>query len=77
MFLRETIVFSEAHKTHKYTICADREFLMCLMDGKCGKYRHLKGIATPMGCVNQTIIPKHTVVFIFLSKHIQLLPSAV
>ena len=49
---------------------------MCQMDEKYSKYCYL-GIATPMGSVNQTIIPKHSVVLIFLSKHTQLLPKAV
>ena len=63
------LFLSEAHKTHKYTLCADTAFLMCQMDGKYSKYCYLKGIATLMGSVNHNIIPKHSVVFIFLSKH--------
>ena len=68
------LFFLEAHKTHKYTLCADTAFLMCQMDGKYSKYCYLKGIATPMESVNQNIIPKHSVVSIFLSKHTHLLP---
>jgi hypothetical protein len=60
VFLRETIAFSEAQNPIN-TLCAHTEFLMCQMDGKHSKYRYLKGTATPMGSVNQTIIPKHRV----------------
>jgi hypothetical protein len=34
MFLRETIAFPEAHKTHKYTVCANAELLMFRQIGR-------------------------------------------